>query len=318
MSLFFQTFGSLFQSVLLIFIIAAIALILVRRGILGDHVVKALSQVTVQILLPCLIFSSIAGNLDVRSFPIWWIIPLIALGTTAVGFGLGMILFARDLPAKKNLIPLSAMMNAGYFILPIGQVIFADDFNRFAMYVSLYILGISPLIWSIGKYYMTHTGDTPGHWTELITPPLIANIAAIFVVLTGINRIIPDVVMRSVEMVGNATVAIATLILGATFGKLSLKMRLPAWDISRVILIKMIGVPALMVGILLLFPLYNEYPMLNDLLILEAAAPAATALIIQIRRYGGDERTAGGIMLFSYLACLFFVPFWLALFRVLS
>jgi len=317
MSLFFATFFSLFQSVLVIFIIALIAGILVHKGVLNDHVVRSLSQVTVQILLPSLIFSSIAGHLDVKDLPVWWIIPLISSGTTAIGFGLGFLFFMRDLPSKRNLIPLSAMMNAGYFILPIGQVVFTGQFERFALFVSLYILGVSPLIWSVGKYFMTGNPRETGNWKQMITPPLIANLLGIFMVLTNLNRMIPTAVMDAVDMLGKATVAIATLILGATFGKLSFHLHIPPWDVIRVILIKLFLVPAIMVTLLLIFPLYRNYPLLNDLLILEASAPAATALIIQIRRYGGDEHTVGGVLLISYLVCLLTVPFWLAIWRTI-
>jgi predicted permease len=70
--------------------------------------------------------------------------------------------------------------------------------------------------------------------------------------------------------------------------------------------------------LLYISPLPSRYPLLSNLLILEAAAPAATAMIIQIRRYGGDERKAGSIILVSYFACLILIPFWLALWSSIS
>ena len=313
MSIFLNSFWSLFQSVLMIFMIALVAGLMVRKKILNSDHIRGLSIVTINILLTSLIYPKITENLEPSEFPIWWMIPLIAIGTAGIGIGIAWLVWRKELPAKRNMMPLSGIMNAAYFTLPIGQLIFPSQFDEFALYVSLYVLGISPLVWSFGKFMITDPKADKGGWKGLRTPPLLANFVGLAIVLTGIRPYIPSFLSDGISLLGQATVPVATLILGATIGALPWKFKIYLKDISLSVFIKLIAAPAIVFLILYFSPLPERYPLLCKLLILESAAPAATAMIIQIRRYGGDERKAGSIILISYFACLLLIPFWLAL-----
>ncbi len=303
---------------MMIFVVAFIAGLMIRKKFLAQEHIRGLSIVTVNVLLPCLIFSKITGNLEPAEFPIWWMVPLLAMATTGIGLALAWLVFGRKLPEKRNLLPLSSLMNAAYLVLPIGQVIYPDQFDRFAMYVALYVLGISPLVWSIGKFFITDRNNQKFHWKELMTPPLWANILGLLFVLTGMRNFIPAFIGGSIDMLSDATVPIGTFILGATLGTLPWKFKEALTDLSLVVVIKLIAVPGIVFLLIQGSSLQANYPLLANLLILEASSPAAAALIIQIRRYGGNEQKAGTIMLFSYLACLILIPFWLALWNTLN
>lgn len=313
MTIFLNSFGSLFQSVMMIFLIAFVAGMMVRKKLLNSSHIKGLSIVTINILLPSLIFSKISENLQPSELPIWWIIPLIAMATTGIGFSLAWFVWRKHLPAKRNLLPLSALMNAAYFTLPVGMVIYPDRFDEFALYISLYVLGISPLVWTFGKLLITNPKGKKQDWKGILTPPLLANFIGLTIVLTGTREYIPAFITDGISMLGQATVPVATLILGATLGALPWKFKPIIRDLAWVLTIKMLAVPAVVFIVLYNSSLAMNYPLLSKLLILEAAAPPATALIIQIRRYGGDQEKAGSIILFSYFACLLLIPFWLAL-----
>ena len=58
--------------------------------------------------------------------------------------------------------------------------------------------------------------------------------------------------------------------------------------------------------------LKDSHPVLANLLVIQASAPAATAIILQVRAYGGDVRKTGNMMFLSYLICLIALPLWLA------
>ena len=313
MTIFVNSFASLLQSVMMIFIIAFVAGVMIRKKIIAQEHIRGLSIITINVLLPSLIFSKITGNLEPSEFHIWWIVPLIAMATTGIGLSIAWLVFRKQLPEKRNLLPLSSLMNAAYLILPIGKVIYPDQFDEFALYVSLYVLGISPLIWTIGKLFITPRQNGKLQLKELMTAPLWANILGLLFVLTGLRKFLPDFLTGSIELMGDATVPIATLILGATLGTLPWKFKPVIKDLSWVAIIKLVVVPGVVFLLLQGSALATDYPLLCKLLILEASAPAATALIIQIRRYGGDQDKAGTIMLFSYLLCLILIPFWLAL-----
>ena len=116
------------------------------------------------------------------------------------------------------MLAMCALQNAGYLPLPLGAIMFPDQFELFATYCFLYILGISPLLWSLGKVLATSGNGETLRLRSLITPPLIANVAAVTLVLAGWRGVVPSLVMGPIAILGQAAVPSANLVLGAVLG----------------------------------------------------------------------------------------------------
>lgn len=322
MDTFVQAFWGTFEAVLKVFLIVLAAGLLVRRKIITQEHIRALTAVTVNVLLPCLIFSNIIGTFDPGRLRIWWVLPLSAVAMIFFGLLLGWLVYRRQLPAKKNMLALTSLQNAGYLILPIGSVLFAEQFDKFALYCFLYILAMSPLLWSMGKYLSTSGTHEKLRWKGLITPPFVVNVIALILVFTQTARFIPAVAAESVEMLGAAAVPLANFILGAVLGGIALRWRAHLADALRVIAIKLMVLPLATIIVLhifsLIFPLRDNYSLLCSFLVLQAAAAPATGLILQVRNYGGDEEKIGSIMFLCYAACIVTLPFWMAVWEIIK
>jgi predicted permease len=321
MDLFFQAFSSTFMAVLQIGVVVLGAGLLVRFKVIDDNQVKALSNTVVYVFLPCLIFSSIIRNFHPETLPFWWMIPLSSVALSIVGIGLAWLFFRRELPEKMNMIPLSSIQNAGYLVLPIGQVLVPDRFSEFTLYVFLYILVHNPIIWSIGKYFTTAGKHTKFELKQLLTIPLFANLAGLFFVFTHTRSFIPTVIESSIHLMGTATVPLATFILGAAMGNIHLGKQKFNVDVSRALLIKLVLIPGLVLIAIAPTPLAHEWQIIGLMLILQGASAPATAIVLQIKTYGGDIEKTQTVLLYSYIACLFTIPFWVALWelvRILS
>ncbi len=317
MDLFYQSFQTIFMAVLQIFLIAATAGILVRKQIITQDHIKSLSSVTIKVFLPCLIFSKITQRFDPDTFTWWWILPLSAVGIIFTGLFFSTVFFVRNLEEKKNMLPLSSMQNAVYLVLPIGKIVFSNNFDQFALYNFLFAIGISPVLWSLGKYLNTNQkGDGKVKIREFLTPPLFANIIGLTLVFTSTQVYIPQIINDATEMLGNATVPVANFVLGATLGSISLK-KFPHWfDTLRVISVKFILVPVVIASILYWLKLEKDFAMLTDFFIMQAASAPATGLILQVRSYGGDRQKIGSMMLICYFVCIIAMPVWVALWRM--
>ncbi|MBN2375388.1 MAG: AEC family transporter [Sedimentisphaerales bacterium] len=302
-----------------VFIIILAAGLLVRRRIVTQDQIKGLSVVTVNVFLPCLIFSNIIDNFRPDNFAYWWTLPLAATATILLGLLLGALVFLRELPAKKNMLALASVQNAGYLILPVGSALFSPaEFERFATYCFLYILAFNPLLWSIAKYLVTSQADEKITFRSLTTPPLLANIFALLLVFTGAYRLVPGVVTSSADLLGQATVPLANFILGAVLGSISLKIKPYFFDALKTLFIKLIAIPLISILVLYLFDLQTKDPLMAKFLVLQAAAAPATGLILQLRKYGGDEQKISNIMLLHYIACIFLMPTWMAVWSLLT
>ncbi len=313
-SIFFTSFFSLFYAIAQVFVVMGIAAFLMHRKLISSELVTALSQIVVLVLLPCLSFDKIVNGFHPSQTPGWWTIPLVGVGLVFVGLIASRMLFS-NIPERRYLWALSSLQNCTFFVLPIGKIIYQDHFDQFALYVFLMALFVNPILWSLGKVLITNTVDW--HWKKFITPPFIANVAAFIMVFTELRVYLPKIVMGPVEMLGSAAVPLATFILGATLGAAAFKGLPDLRDLFKYISIKFLLLPLITMAGIYWFDLRATSPMMADFLLIEASAAPATALIIQIRRYGGLEERVGSMMLIGYCLCLFILPLWLSLSAIL-
>jgi len=174
-------------------------------------------------------------------------------------------------------------------------------------------------LWTIGKYLVTSTQktDVSFDFKRIITPPAVANILSLFLVLLGWQHIFPDMLVDSVDFLGQAAIPVATFVLGATLGSISFKKLPSLVEIIKVLSVKYLLLPAVVLYVLWVFDIEKRYPLLSDFLIIQAAAAPATGLILQVRAYGGDRQKVGAMMLIAYIFCLLALPFWIALWHSL-
>lgn len=310
-------FETLVAIVPLALVVGAGAL-LMRRGWLTDAAVEGLSRAVVHVFLPALIFSKIVAGLDPRAMPYWWLIPITALALFGLGLVLTLLAFPREARRSRDVLPLGFMQNAGYFVIALGERLVPEDFDRFSAYVFLFILGYSPLLWSFGKACMTPSLPGPRAWRAFLTPPLFANLMAVFFVLAGIADYIPGPVMRGVEMAGVAAVPAGLIVLGASLGTVRFGRRTEWGIVLRCVALKVVLVPAVAILLLELSGLRTHWPLLLFMLVLQAVSPHAANLIVHVRTYGGNLERAGSVILVAHLAGLVTIPLWLAVWELLG
>jgi predicted permease len=309
----------MFYAVAKILMIAVIAGVLVRRKIISNEHVRGLSEITVMVLLPAMMFSNTINTFKPSETVGWWIIPIIGIAFPFIGLLFSHFIFLHRPQQDKNIFAVASFPNAAYLILPIGKIVFPEQFEEYALYCFLFVMGINPILWSIGKYYSTITGEKyEMNWKEFITPPLVANLTAVCLVLLNLHIFIPEIIKEPIELIASATVPMATFILGATLGGISLKIWPKISDLIKMILIKFILIPGVVVCILYFLNIQKHSALLATFLIIEASAAPATNIIVIIRKYGGDIQQVGSLMLVSYFIAIFAMPFWVAFWDVLS
>ena len=328
LNMFIHSSATTFLAMLKIFLVMLTAGFLVRKRVLTPEHIKGLTIATVDVFLPCMIVHSIMKNLKPAEFDIWWVLPVGAGLMVLGGIGLAALSFFRELPEKRNMLPLTGVHNAAYLILPLGMLLYPDRFDLFSLYVFLFLTGQGPIIWSIGKYMTTAAPEDRFHWKDVLNPPLVWTIFALFLVFSGLrDMLMPDgrnpagsitgsvfdVFFTTIKFLGDATVPLALFILGGMLGSIRIRLNNILWDLLRVLFIKFILLPALTFLILVVTGLQRSHPLLATFFIIQSAAPPAIVIMLQVNRYGGDEQKLGSMLLVAYLVCLLALPCWLAL-----
>ena len=315
-----QNFLAVFEAVAQIGIVILFAGWLVRRKIIPFDGVKLISDSVINVFLPCLIFSNLVVRFQPSEFTGWWLLPLAATLLLAIGWSLAQLLFFKvGTPTRREIIPLSFLQNAGYLILPLGKMILPeDDFEQFALYCFLIILAHNPLLWLIGKYYLRQreTGE-PFKLQRLLSPPLYANLIALFLVVTGLRDFVPSVVTDTASFLGEGAVPMATFALGAALGSLNLNFRRYLRSGTAVIFNKLFLLPATIVGLIYFVPWIRDDSILVLLFTLQAASAPATSLILQSKSYSDDSERVGTIIVMCYCVCIVSIPLWVAITQAL-
>ncbi len=311
-------FFSVFKPVLIIFFVAGISALLVRKKIISQPDITSLSHLTVVLLLPCLMFSKIILNFDPSAFIYWWVLPIMAIIMMGAGLGIAALLFIKNIRQKRAYIALSGLMNANYMVLPIAQILFAEQFDSFSTYVFLFVLGVNPALWTVGKYLVSDNKGAKPTLMSFVTPPLAALVLALALVLTKTHTYIPQIIITPIDFIGKAAIPMTNIVLGAMLGSISLRQLPKIIDTIKVVLVKLFLLPILTIIILLAVKFSNQYALLADMLVIQASVAPASTLIIISRKYGGNSQDIGAMMLITYIICMFTIPLWLTVWRLVS
>jgi malate permease and related proteins len=311
--IFISGFVSMLSALGRIFIVIIGAGMLVRFKIISEKDVQSLSKVTVLVLLPALIFSKTVTTFEPAAMPFWWLLPLLAASMIFLGLLLSAFVFMIKFREKSDLAAVASMQNAGYLVLPVGQILYPLQFDEFAIITFLFILGYNPVLWTLGRYLITASGSKMKlTYHSFLSPPAIASLGSVLLVLAGLSDDVPRILVASVALIGEAAVPTATFVLGATLGAVSFSEFPKFWDNLRVVLIKYVLLPGVVILLLLQFNIAESRPLLADFLVIQASAAPAVAMILQARTYGGDTQKIAGTMIVTYLICLLAMPFWIA------
>lgn len=309
--IFLSGFETTLISMLRIVFVAIFAGILVKKRFISNRDIDALSRVTIHVFLPCLILTAMITKLDPSIIPHWWLLPLASFVMNLMGLLFGWLLFGGRLKGNRELIAMGGIQNSVYLVLPVGQTLFPQHFDLFAAICFLFVMGNSPIHWTLGLALVSQDGKMD--LKKMMNLPLMATFVGVFMALTGTGQYIPDTVMDAARLLGSATIPLATFILGATLGEVRLANLPPVHKLIRVIGAKFVLVPLVTWAVVASLGLYDAHPLLATLFMIQAAAAPATNLILQARAHGGKAEFMGGAMIVCYLACLLAIPFWVAI-----
>jgi predicted permease len=315
---FAATFSGTAPAIAVIFLVVLISGVMARRGLISQTQIDGLSAATVKLFLPCLIFAKVVEHFEPESQPGWWALPLSGIFIALVGTGLGAVAFIGQLPEKRDMLPVAGMQNAGYLVLPVGLALYPDHFDTFAVYVFLFVLGFNPVLWGLGKILVTGNRGQKQRFRDLLTPPLVANLVGIGSALGGAGRILPKPLLDAVDLVGTAAVPVATVVLGAVLGGISVRFRSHLGDAARAMAVKFVALPVIVLFVVQTVQLHATNPLLAEFFIIEAASAPAVGLVLMVRTYGGNEQRVGTVMLLSYAVCTLALPAWIAVWRLMA
>lgn len=288
-----MTFASALTSAILpVVAIAGVGFVL---GRLRDVSVRALSTINLYVLVPALVFSSLATSSLGGSSMLTLTLGVIGFTVAMIGIGEGAArVTGTDGLLRSGLVLTSAFPNAGNYGIPLAAFAFGTVGRSTAV---LFTAVQAVLLYSIGVYIVTReaSGDLTGAVSEVFGLPLV------YAVLIALGARALDVVppaestvMQTVTMTGNAAIPMMLLMLGIQLANTNYGATVSqVWTPT---VLKMAVAPVVAVAIAL--PLGFRDPVVGRVFVLEGALPAAVSPLMLTIEYG----TEGGMEAAEYVS----------------
>lgn len=301
--------------VLAVFVMMACGVLARRIGWLSAASDRSLMKITVGILLPSLFFHRILTDDRLDRAADVYIPPLIGFGTTLLGFVVAGIVASFlgkwiDLPTqahRRAFTLCTGMYNYGYVPLPIALAIFPSAVTT----LIVHNVGVEIALWTLGVLIIS--GHLSGDWWKhVFTPPVIAIGFALVLKFVGVRHYVPSFVIDASHDLGLCGIPLGLVLSGATMYDL---FRESSWLSHWRSFIVATGLRVGLLPVLfLLLAYYLPIPLeLKQVILLQAAMPAAIFPIVMTRLYGGDAPTAFRIVVGTTLLGVITTPLWITL-----
>lgn len=276
-----------------------------KLKVLSEEGTATVSNIVVKIILPFYLFSAILNSgsaVDSKGV-------LLTLGLSLGMFllsGLVALVIVPLLrpPAGDRGVYLFETMcgNVTYIGIPVCAAVLGGNA---AFYGSLLNIPYNLLCFSLGIWLLA--GKLP--LKKILNPAFLSGVAAAILYLLRVP--VPSVLLDGCAFIGQATSPCAMLVIGSVLGSVSFKEIFTEWQAIPYVLIRLVGLGALMA---LLLSFIDVDPVLKGVVILMASMPAATNSTMLCTIYGGNRALSAKLIFLSTALSIVTIPLWAAVY----
>ena len=291
-------------------------------GVLKREDDKGVMHVVFHVLYPCLILDKILGSDSVRSFSsVGWSILLgffLPISGIACGWLVGKLIGLEKGSGQKTFALSAGVQNFGYTAIPVVQQLWGLGALSVLF---VHNLGVELAMWSVGVMLMS--GGNRFEWRKLVNGPVFAVVGGLLLVAVKVDLFLTPPAVGATElqtcliapmreamkMLGSGAFPVAIVLTGAMMWDLMASERPSAKIILGGSLVRFVISPAIILSAAKFLPLSLE---LKQVLVVQAAMPAAMTPILFARIYGGRPGIAVQIVVATTVISLLTLPWIIA------
>lgn len=293
-----------------VFILIAAGVTARRIGWLGAEADASLLKLVVNLFYPCLVFGAVVANPAIADTAnlVWP--PLLGFATIVLGFAVGFpAARLAGLTKGKGLRTFAVavgLFNWGYIPIPLITGLFPPG-TLGVLFV--FNVGVEFALWTVGIALMAGGGLREGR-KHLLNPVVVSLILAVVINLSGLGGGIPDFAMRTIHALGACAIPLGLVMIGAISSE---HIERPGDLLNvRVIavssLVRLGLLPFVFILLAKFLPVGVE---LKQVLVVQAAMPAAVFPMVMAKHYGGHPLTAAQVVAGTTAIAIFSIPLWL-------
>lgn len=305
------TFWNLFFALVPLFCITLLGSWFRHQQFMEIGADSTIQWLLLNLFTPCLILDTFLGNPALSNISDIIIAPVLGFCTLVLGLLLGKpvakAVGIHKVESINSFAVSAAVYNYGYIPIPLILIFF----NKAVLsMLFLFNIGLETAMWTVG--ILTITGKKVGTGTlrQIIRPPLVMVVISLIANFFFKESPLPFSAARIVHMLGQATVPVAFLLVGAMIYDDAHHLRSlhPLRPVVAGVLLRLLILPLCFVAIAVFVPIPQE---LRTVLCVQASMPSGVLPIVLIRHHGGDLQMALRIIVSTSVLCLITMPIWL-------
>lgn len=276
-----------------------------RLRLLPPEADAGLMRLSVNLLFPCLIIERLVGNPEVMNPGRVLGAALLGYGLVAFGIGLsyalGPLIGLKVGEGRRTFAISTGMQNYGFVAIPVISSLFPGKETLGVMFT--FTLGVELAVWTLSVGLLT--GLSNMSLKAVLNVPVISIVTALLLNFCGAAAIIPGPVHTMLGSLGNCSIPLSVVLIGASIYDIWGQERLqwPVAILSPVLRLGVIPVAFMLAAWLL--PLGLE---MKRVLVIQGAMPAAVFCIVLARHYGGHAATAVQVVLATTIVSMVSTP----------
>ena len=297
-----DNFAKMFQLQMMLFLLMAVGVLFRKRNIISESGRKTLSNLTVNLILPCNIIESFLGEWNVSGNLLHnCLIALgISFGIQLAALYLSALFFSPVSSEKKNIFRYGLIVSNSSFIgIPVVGELYG---NLGVLYTSFFQIPIRIMMWTAGLSLFTNV-DKKESFQKLIKHPcIIAIVIGAFLMIASVP--LPSFLGNTIAGLSKCTTPLSMITVGAMFANSKWSDFLDP-SILYYCLIRLIVFPASVFGAVRLLGIDL---VLGNVAVLLSAMPMAATTAILADKYNYNGETASRSIFVSTLLSIVTLP----------
>lgn len=292
----------LIKQIVVMLVMMSVGVILYKIEAVDEKGIAQFSNLALYVATPCVVLRSLAIPFDAEKISTGGLVMVFFLVIFVLSVVIGRFGCGRADRVGTFAVVFS---NSGFVGIPLIQGILGDEY---VFFVTMTMVAGTITFWTYGVYLMSGDKSEVSIKKILTNPNLIAVVVGMVLFFAPIE--LPYVVAQVIGGMANMNTGLGMIILGATLGASNIGLMITDTRLYKAIALRLVAVPLACIPILMFMPVPFEVRMVMMII---AAAPAASATSMLALKYGGDYSYGTGLAIGTTLVSMLTMPLVLAL-----
>ena len=287
-----------------LFLMILVGALVKKLGIVDEAGRRCLTDLCVNVIIPCNILKSCLIDLDSSVLRACEILVVVALAIQIISVILNKFLYKNYPEAQNKVLKYCTLVSNGGFL---GNGVAEGVYGTLGLlYASMYLIPMRIVMWSAGTSYFVAGGtDKKKGVRNILTHPcLVAVYIGMAIMLLHIH--LPTLLTSTITGIGNCNTAITMFIIGTILVDVPL-LTIVNPTTLWISALRLVLLPAAAWGISLALGLE---PVATGVAVIMTGMPAGSTAAIFAARYGSDAVFATKCVVLSTLLSMLTIPVW--------